>query len=185
MPTPHTIIVAEPDPIFGSVLRVEFTRGGFAVLMAGTGPEAEDFARRTEARLVLLDSALPGVSSFDASARIRRQPTYGRTPIVLTVRDAAQRIDRAASVAGFTLVLAKPYAFTDLLDAVEPHVLADDPLLTARATLTGLAAPSARQWGPTPPLSWKSAPDSGLTQNARVLPIVRGAGTQIPFLRKP
>ena len=88
-------------------------------------------------------------------------------------------------VAGFTLVLAKPYAFTDLLDAVEPHVLADDPLLTARATLTGLAAPSARQWGPTPPLTWKSAPDSGLTQNASVLPIVRGAGTQIPSLRKP
>jgi two-component system chemotaxis response regulator CheY len=185
MPTPHTIIVAEPDPIFGSVLRVEFTRGGFTVLMAGDAPEAEDFARRTEARLVLLDSSLPGVSSFDASARIRRQPTYDRTPIVLTVRDAAQRIDRAASIAGFTLVLVKPYAFSDLLDAIEPHVPPDDPLLTTRATLTGLAAPSARPWGPTPPLTWKSAPDSGLTQNARVLPIVRGSGKRIPLVRKP
>jgi two-component system phosphate regulon response regulator PhoB len=185
MSIPPVIIIAEPDPIFGNMLRVEFSQAGFAVLMAATGPEAEAFARQTVAQLVLLDTALPGVTCFDACARIRRRPNYEKTPIVLTVRTRRRRVEAAADVAGATLLLVKPYAYGDLLTALEKNIAPDHPVLAARAAGTGMAEQSGVHWGPLPPLTWRFSPDSGLSQNARVLPIMRSAGTWVPLKRRP
>jgi DNA-binding response OmpR family regulator len=182
MPGPATIILAEPDPMFGTMLRVEFSAYGFTVLMAANGTEAFDYARLTEARLVLLDSALAGLDSFEACARIRRSPNHVRTPIVLTVRVHRDRVQAAAAVAGATLVLAKPYAFEDLMQALEAHLPADDPLLSARARRTGMA--EGVEWGPLPPLTWPSGSDSALARNARVLPVMRGTGVRVPLIRR-
>lgn len=185
MSTPAVIIIAEPDPIFGNMLRVEFSRSGFTVLMAATGPEAEGFARQTDACLVLLDTALPGVSSFDACARIRHQPRHETTPIVLTARNRRHRQEHAAEVAGATFVMVKPYAFTELIAALEHHVPADHRLMTVRPHKDGLAESAGVVWGPLPPLTWRHGGESGLSQNARVLPIMRGPGVRIPLTRKP
>jgi CheY-like chemotaxis protein len=187
MSMPPTIILAEPDPMFGNVLRVEFSEYGFTVLMAASGAEAYEYARLTAARLVLLDSAMPAQGAFEACARIRRWPDHGRTPIVLTVRhhpdtDHSDKVRTAAAVAGATLVLDKPYAFEELMQALEKHVPPDDPLLTARAGRKGVA--EGVLWGPLPPLTWPSATESGLSRNGRVLPIVRGGGVRIPLLRR-
>lgn len=184
MAIPHVIIIAEPDPIFGNMLRVEFTQVGFAVLMAASGPQAETYAQQTDARLVVLDTALPDLSSFEACARIRHLPRYHDTPIVLTARSHRRRQTHAAEVAGATLIMVKPYAFTDLITALERHIPADHPLMTVREQISGFAEPTGVAWGPLPPLTWQQGRDSNLSQNASVLPIVRGPGVRIPLTRK-
>ncbi len=185
MSTPPTIIIADPDPLVREVLRVSFSEADFAVLMAGDGPEAERFSARTEARLVVLDTALPGVTSYDACARIRRQTGYRNTPIVLTARDLRPRVAAAAAKAGATVVLGKPYAFNDLIAAVRPHVPAADSLMTQGLRQPGMAQRTGVSWGPLAPLKWQAGPDSGLSQNGRVLTIVRGVMVRIPLQRKP
>ncbi len=184
MSIPPVIIIAEPDPIFGNMLRVEFSQAGFAVLMASTGPEAEAYARQTTAHLVLLDAALPGPTSYYACAQIRRFREYEGTPIVVTAREHHWRVEKAAQRAGATLLLVKPYAFRELLCALERHIAPEHPLRVTRPAAPHLGETSV-EWGPLPPLNSRVSPDSVLSQNARVLPIVRGGGVRIPVNRKP
>src|SRR6202035_306259 len=111
MSDPPTMIIAERDPLVRDALRVEFSHLGFVVLLAASGPEAEDFASRTIADLAILDVTLPGFSGYDACARIRRQTGYQDTPIVLTAHKRSPRVDAAAAAAGATSILSKPYSF--------------------------------------------------------------------------
>jgi CheY-like chemotaxis protein len=182
MSTPPIVIIAEPDPMISSVLRVEFTHLDFAVFLAASGQEAEDYAAQTIAHLIILDVKLH-LAAYDACARIRRRQGYATRPIVLTTNEPGPRVKAAAAKAGATLLLTKPYSVRDLFSAVEPFVPPDDLLLTHRAHTLGMSAP--KEWAPAPIPTVQSGNESALTRNGRLLPIVRGKGVIIPLIRKP
>jgi DNA-binding response OmpR family regulator len=182
MSGPATIIIAEHDARIRDVLRVEFSHINFVVLLAASGPEAEDFAAQTVAHLAVLDVALAGFSGYDACARIRRQKGYDRTPIVLTAHSQSPRVEAAAMKAGATAMLIKPYSFNDLLQTLAPHLPAGDPL---QRNLPNPGDASGREWGRPETLEWRFGSDSGLSKNRLMLPIVRGQGVRIPLIRKP
>jgi len=184
MSAPPIVIIAEPDPMISSVLRVEFTHLDFAVLLAATGQEAEDYAFLAVARLIVLDVGKFGLEAYQACARIRRFAGYASRPIVLTAKEVSDRARAAADKAGATALLVKPYSVSDLFAAVAPHLAADDPLLTARANPPGTAAPR-REWTAVPAQAQQSGSGSALTRNGLLLPIVRGRGMRIPLIRNP
>jgi CheY-like chemotaxis protein len=182
MSTPPIIIIAEPDPMISSVLRVEFTSWDFAVFLATSGQEAEDYAAHAVAQLVVLDVKLD-MAAYEACARIRRRQGYAERPIVLTANDPSPRVRAAAGKAGATVVLQKPYSVTDMVSAIRPFIAPDDLLLTHRAQAPGVG--ESKEWirGENP--SWRWGGDSGLSRNGLLLPIVRGKGVSIPLSRKP
>ncbi|HEX4368177.1 MAG TPA: response regulator [Rhodopila sp.] len=182
MSTPPIVIIAELDPIISSVLRVEFSRLDFAVLLAASGLEAESYASQTVAHLVVLDTRLH-LGAYDACARIRRLPGYADRPVVLTATEPSPKVRAAAERASATAVLEKPYSVDDLFNAIRPFVLADDLLLTHSSRVGGVNAPLT--WPPAPPLTWESGGNSALSRNGQLLPIVRGNGVIIPLIRKP
>ncbi len=181
MSTPPIIIIAEPDPMISSVLRVEFTHLDFAVLLAASGKEVEDYAAQVVAHLIILDTKLH-LGAYDACARIRRRPGYADRPIVLTTNKNTEAVQAAADQAGATVVLAKPYSFADLFKVLEPSLPADDLLFTQRTRTTGMSAP--KEWPLSPPLTWQAGGNNAeLARNAQLLPIVRGKGVKIPLYR--
>jgi DNA-binding response OmpR family regulator len=180
MSTPPIVIIAEPDTMISSVLRVEFTRLDFAVLLAANGKEAEAYAAQTIAHLIVLDTKLH-LGAYEACARIRRGQGYNARPIVLTTNDSSLRVKAAADKAGATTILAKPYSVSDLFSAIKPFLAVGDLLLTHRAH--GLGRNEPEQWAPVPPKSWQSGDLSALTRNGQLLPIVRGKGVKVPMLR--
>lgn len=182
MSTPATIIISEPDPIISGVLRVEFSRSDFAVLLAESCAEAEEYAARTVASLVVLDAGLADPRAYEACARIRRRLGYSGRPIVLTAKENTARTRAAAQKAGATALLSKPYSIMDLFRAVTPHVAANDPLLMTVATRRGLAAPRPLEWTATPP-EWRAGAGSALSRNGLLLPIVRRSGMKVPVIR--
>jgi DNA-binding response OmpR family regulator len=185
MSEPPTIIVAARDQLVRDVLRVEFSHLGFIVLLAMTGPEAEDYAARTIADLAVLDVELPGFSGYDACARIRRQTGYQTAPILLTVRERSPRVDAAAVTAGATAILSKPFSFNDLLSTLAPHLPSDHALLVRLPAAGGVGEGTGREWGRPETLEWRFGTDSGLSRNGLMLPVVRGKGVQVPLIRKP
>ena len=178
MSAPPIVIIAEPDPLISSVLRVEFTLCGFAVLLAASGQEAEAYASLAVAHLIVLDTRLH-LGAYDACARIRHRPAYSARPIVLTAHEVSATIQKVADTVGATVLLGKPYSVDDLFDAVTPFLPVDDPLLTHRPRRAGMSAPQA--WAPLCPPPTRSGDDSALTRNGRLLPIVRRAGKNIPI----
>lgn len=183
MSTPPVIIVAEPDPIISGVLRVEFSRWDFAVLLASGAREAEDFATRTVANLVVLDAVREGTATYECCARIRRRNGYAAQPILITANDVSSRTRAAAETAGATALLHKPYSLLDLFNAVTPHIAANDPLLTARYVRPGLPEPPARIWDARQAPGWECGAESALSRNRLLLPIVRGGVASIPLVR--
>jgi CheY-like chemotaxis protein len=180
--TPPIVIIAEPDPRISSVLRVEFTQMDFAVFLAASGPEAEDYAAHAVAHLVILDTKLQ-LGAYAACARIRRRPGYATRPIILTATELSPRITAAAGTAGATVVLPKPYSVDHLFGALSHFLPADDLLLTHRLQGTGVRPP--KEWAPKPGLASQSGGDSALTRNGLLLEIVRGSGRSIPLIPKP
>jgi DNA-binding response OmpR family regulator len=184
MTTPPIIIISEPDPMISGVLRVEFSRWNFAVLLATSCEEAADYAAQTVAALIVLDSAKAQMAAYETCARIRRRPGYASRPIVLTGWNISARTQAAATTAGATTLLAKPYSVMDLFRAITPHMKPDDPLLVAGHSQSGVAAPPSQEWKRPGSLEWKSGPESALSRNRLLLPIVRGAGKKIPIIGK-
>jgi DNA-binding response OmpR family regulator len=182
MSTPPTVIIAEPDPIISSILRVEFTHRDFAVLLATSGFEAEAYAAHTVAHLIVLDAKLQ-LAAYDACARIRRRPGYADRPIVLTTHEPSPRIRAAASAAGVTVVLAKPYSVDGLFSAIRPFVPPTDLLLTHRDRAAGMNA--STQWASSQPRTRQSGGNAASSPHGQLLPIVRANGVMIPLARKP
>jgi len=182
MSTPPIVIIAEPDTMISSALRVEFTHLDFAVFLAASGQEAEDYAAHAVAHLVVLDAKLH-LAAYDACVRIRRRPGYATRPIVLTANHPSARIKAAAEKAGATVVLPKPYSVSDLVSAISPFVPANDRLLTHRRQ--GRAMKESQEWVPASNPTWQSGINSALTRNGRLLTIVRGPSVSIPLYRRP
>jgi DNA-binding response OmpR family regulator len=181
MSTPPIVIIAEPDPMISSVLRVEFTHWDFAVFLAASGREADDYAAQTVAHLVVIDVKLH-MGAYEACARIRRRQGYAGRPIVLTATETSPKVTAAAHRAGATVLLPKPYSVTDLISAIRPFVPPDDRLLTHRAQAQGMSQP--REWSRSANLTWQASGNSALARNGLLLPIVRGKGVTIPLIRK-
>jgi DNA-binding response OmpR family regulator len=181
MTTPPIIIIAEPDAMISGMLRVEFSRWDFAVLLATSCEQAGIYAAQTVAALVVLDAAKARMSAYETCVRIRHRPGYAARPIVLTEWEISARTQAAATIAGATALLAKPYSVMELFRAIMPYMQADDPLLVAGHVQTGLAAPPMQEWRGPGTLEWNSGADSALSRNRLLLPIVRGTGTKIPF----
>jgi DNA-binding response OmpR family regulator len=180
MPAPPIIIIAEPDPIISSILRVEFTQLDFAVLIAASAGETETYAAQAVASLVVLDVGVLRLAGYSACARIRRRMGYAERPIVLTSSNVSSQMQAAAATAGATALLSKPYSLSDLFNAVTPHLPAGDPLLTYRARRLGIG----QEWKRPSAQAVQAGRDSALTRNGLLLPIVRSAGVQIPVYRK-
>jgi DNA-binding response OmpR family regulator len=122
------------------------------------------------------------MDAYEACTRIRHRPGYAGRPIVLTAWSISARTQAAATTAGATALLAKPYSVMDLFRAITPHLRPDDPLLVAGHIQTGVAAPPTQEWKPPGALEWKSGPESALSRNRLLLPIVRGTGKKIPIV---
>jgi DNA-binding response OmpR family regulator len=181
MSGPAIIIISEPDPMISSVLRVEFSRWDFAVLLAVDSGEAAAYAAQTVASLVVLDAGRGHVEAYEACARIRRSDGYAIRPIVVTVKELSPRMLAAAEIAGATALLPKPYSVMDLFRAVTPHLPPDDPLMVAGHARPGVAAPPRQEWKRSGSLEWRSGDESALSRNRLLLPIVRGGGKKLPF----
>ena len=184
MITPPVIIVADPDPIFRSVLRVAFSHSTCTVILADTCREAEVIAAQALATLVVLDVIRSGLAAFEACARIRRSSGYAERPIVLTTNQMNERVRAAAQTAGATAVLAKPYSMQDLAQSVRSHLGSEDPLMAGRPTWPGAADVEPKVWAAREThVPVAAGGDSALAQNGRLLPIVRGSGVKMPVLR--
>jgi DNA-binding response OmpR family regulator len=175
MPREHAI-VADQDWNLRNVLRQHLDANGYITLVTPIAGEAEDFARRIDAGVVLLDSELPGISAYEACARIRRMPGYDRVPIILTTRAATTRRRLAAERAGASMLMLKPFSMRELMWEIERIRLgtaSDARTPTAEDGILGFAELPVKVWERAPDLRWRFGQDSELSTGRRTLEMMR------------
>jgi CheY-like chemotaxis protein len=111
------MVVDDEGTFRRAIVRV-LRRGGFEVCEAADGAAglAALDARPTVA-LALIDYVMPGMGGLEVIARLRRDPRFDRTKLVLVTGlcDGCAELSR---VAGVDVVLLKPFGERDLLDVL-------------------------------------------------------------------
>lgn len=116
---PQTILtITSDDPtriMIGQTLRKE----GYKVIDAPDSPSALQLVREHRPSLIILDSALPGVDSYELCSQLRGIPFVTRTLILfVSVDENAARIAQALDAGGDDY-LRKPFAARELRARVE------------------------------------------------------------------
>ena len=77
------IVVAEDDAISASILVHKLKKEGLDVVRFDNGQDAYDAALATRPDLVILDVKMPGLDGFEVLDRLRKDPRFSKTPIVM------------------------------------------------------------------------------------------------------
>jgi CheY-like chemotaxis protein len=115
---PTGVIVADDDHCIRRVLKGMLEGLEQEVHLVTDGLEAVALAARVAASLVLLDINMPKLDGLQACAQIRRLPGYAATPIVMLTAEEGEKVQAAASNAGASMFLVKPFSTASLMLAL-------------------------------------------------------------------
>ena len=120
------ILVVEDNELNRDMLSRRLTRAGYDVVCAVDGPEAIQSVSSARPDLVLMDIALGEMDGFEATLRIKANPTAATTPIIaLTAHSLESHRCRSVEV-GCCDFDTKPIDFPRLLNKIK-HQLSSHP----------------------------------------------------------
>ena len=113
------VLVVDDEPNIGMSLRFLMEREGFQVEVAATGQAAVAALGRQPADLVLLDVMMPELDGFEVCQRIRANPAWRATKIVmLTAKGRDVERDKGMAL-GADAYVTKPFSTRDLVAKVK------------------------------------------------------------------
>jgi DNA-binding response OmpR family regulator len=117
-----TVLIADDEPYIRALVRATLEDERLRILEAEDGVAAVALADAEPPDLVLLDVHMPGLDGFEVCRRLRSDPRFAGTKIVM-VTAAAQAADEARGLAaGANQYLTKPFSPVRLLALVQALV---------------------------------------------------------------
>ena len=108
------LLVVDDTPRNIKTLEALLVPRGYAVVAAGSGPEALDKAEAERPDLILLDVLMPGMNGYEVCRRLRAAPATAVLPVVMIT--AADDQERVATIeAGADDFIQKPFNQAELL----------------------------------------------------------------------
>ena len=104
------------------ILRDLLTSVGYEVIEAVTGEEAVTLAEKQRPDLILMDIQLPGIDGYEATRRIKANPTLRAIPLIVVTSYALSGDDAKAMAAGADAYVSKPFSPRALLAKVREHL---------------------------------------------------------------
>jgi DNA-binding response OmpR family regulator len=113
------VLVVDDEPNIVMSLRFLMEREGFVVEVAPTGEEALAALNRQPADLVLLDVMMPELDGFEVCQRIRTNPAWQRTKVImLTAKGRDVERDKGLAL-GADEYITKPFSTRELVVRVK------------------------------------------------------------------
>jgi DNA-binding response OmpR family regulator len=113
------VLVVDDEPNIVMSLRFLMEREGLAVEVAPTGEAALQALERTPADLVLLDVMMPEIDGFEVCQRIRANPAWAKTPIImLTAKGRDVERDKGRAL-GADEYITKPFSTRELVARIK------------------------------------------------------------------
>ena len=116
MTAAQTILVVDDEVSLRKVLAAMLRRGGFDVLTATDGAEAQDLLAKTTVDLVLTDLKMPNVDGMELLAHVLEAHS-GVPVIMLTAHGTVDNAVNAMKLGAFDF-LTKPFDQDELLKAL-------------------------------------------------------------------
>lgn len=108
MRTPPRILVVDDTPANVHILKLRLFAQGYEVLTAADGEQALAAARESQPDLILLDVMMPKVDGLEVCRRLRSDPSFPFTPIIMVTAKSDPKDVVAGLEAGGDEYLTKP-----------------------------------------------------------------------------
>ncbi len=113
------ILLVEDNEMNRDMLSRRLARKGYEVTIAVDGLLGLEAARTGRFDLVLMDLSLPGIDGWEATRRIKGEPTLHRLPVIALTAHAMTGDRERALEAGCDDYEIKPVEFARLLSKIE------------------------------------------------------------------
>ncbi len=117
-----TILVIEDDEDSQRIMRDLLTSAGYEVIEAVTGQEGVTAAETLSPELILMDIQLPDFDGYEATRRIKANPTLRGIPIIAVTSYALSGDDVKAFEAGCDAYVTKPFSPRALLAKIREYL---------------------------------------------------------------
>jgi CheY-like chemotaxis protein len=102
------MLVVDDHDLNRELVRTLLERRGYRVLLAASGEEGIEIARRERPSLILLDLAMPGKDGFQTARELRADSALAETPLIAVTAMAMRGDEERAKKAGFDAYVTKP-----------------------------------------------------------------------------
>jgi len=116
------VLVIEDHEENRRILRYLLASGGFEMIEAVTGEQGIEAAEKERPDLILMDIQLPGLDGYEATRRIKADPSLRHIPIIVVTSYALSGDDTKAFAAGCDAYVTKPFVPRDLLAKVRNYL---------------------------------------------------------------
>jgi CheY-like chemotaxis protein len=116
------ILLVEDNEMNRDVLARLLQKRGFTMVFAEDGESAVANALRECPDLILMDISLPKMDGYEATHRLRQDPSMKQVPIIALTAHAMTSDRQRALEAGCTDYETKPVEFARLLSKIEAHL---------------------------------------------------------------
>jgi len=117
VPEPARILIVEDNEDLAFGLRTNLEVQGYEVIVAGSGTDGLDLAKRTGPDLIVLDLMLPGIDGIDVLRKLR---SAGAAMPVLILTAKGEELDKVLGLRlGADDYVTKPFGLMELMARVE------------------------------------------------------------------
>jgi len=116
------ILVIEDEEDNRRIVRDLLTSVGYVIIEAVTGEDGVTAAATHLPDLILMDIQLPGLDGYEATRRIKANPTLHHIPIIVVTSYALSGDDAKAFAAGCDGYVSKPFSPRALLAKIREYL---------------------------------------------------------------
>ncbi len=114
-----TVLIIDDSPTEVHVLKTWLEKNGFSTIIAESGEEGIEKAKADKPDAIIMDVVMPGMSGFQATRQLSKDPDTSRIPVVMvTTKD--QETDKIWGMRqGAVAYLPKPVTEKQLVDKIK------------------------------------------------------------------
>src|SRR5579859_4830226 len=114
-----TVLIIDDSPTEVHVLKTWLEKNGFSTITAESGEEGIEKAKVEKPDAIIMDVVMPGMSGFQATRQLSKDPDTSRIPVVMvTTKD--QETDKIWGMRqGAVAYLPKPVTEKQLVDKIK------------------------------------------------------------------
>ncbi len=114
----HTILAVDDSASMRQMVNFTLRNAGYDVVEAVDGQDACDKAHSRDFSLVLTDQNMPRMDGLSLTRKLRANPKFKTTPILILTTESSDQMKQAGRAAGATGWLVKPFDPAKLIEVI-------------------------------------------------------------------
>ena len=118
----HSILAVDDSASMRQMVSFTLKNAGFNVVEAVDGQDAFEKSTQRDYNLVLTDQNMPRMDGISLTKKLRDNPKFKTTPILILTTESSDQMKQAGRGAGATGWLVKPFDPAKLLEVIKKVV---------------------------------------------------------------